>query len=187
MAVGGQAPGDGEGDIADIDGGFSNYMRLLYKMQVVTTDEAVLGWNDGTLHELHKMIWTSTNDFNNALYFRLYTQIAFCNEFIKNTTDEMLNANGISGTNAEEAKLMRAEAKFLRAQAYYHLLDLYGNVPFVDETTFGAVPQQMTRIETFNYVETQLLEAVNELAPAKSNVYGRVDQAAAWSMAGEPR
>lgn len=182
LAVGGQSGGDGNGDVADIDGGFSNYMRLLYTMQVVTTDEAVIGWNDGTLHEFHKMIWTPTNEFNNAMYYRLYTEIAFCNEFIKNTTDEKLSLNGITGQNLEDAKTMRAEAKFLRAQAYYHLLDLYGNVPFVDETTFGTVPTQIKRADLFNYVESQLLEVSNELKAPKMNEYGRADQAAAWSL-----
>lgn len=182
LAVGGQSGGDGGGDIADIDGGFSNYMRLLYTMQVITTDEAVIGWNDGTLHEFHKMIWTPTNEFNNAMYYRLYTEISFCNEFIRNTTDEKLAANGISGTNLDEAKAMRAEAKFLRAQSYYHLLDLYGNVPFVDETTLGALPKQIERADLFKYVEKELLDAADALKAPKANLYGRVDKAAAWSL-----
>lgn len=182
LAIGGQSGGDGNGDIADIDGGFSIYTRLLYIMQVVTTDEAVLGWNDGTLHEFHKMIWTPANDFSNAMYYRLYTEIAYCNEFIKNTSDEMLSNNGISGANADEARIMRAEAKFLRAQAYYHLLDLYGNVPFVDETTFGSLPKQMTRAEVFSYVEAQLKESEEGLKAPKANEYGRLDKAAAWTL-----
>ncbi len=182
IAVGGQAGGDGQGDIADIDGGFSNYMRLMYYMQEITTDEAVIGWNDGTLPEFHKMSWTPANEFNNAMYFRLYTEVAFCNEFIKNTTDEMLNLNGISGANIDEAKAMRAEAKFLRAQAYYHLLDLYGNVPFVDETTFGTVPKQIMRADLFKYVESELLASANDLKPARSNEYGRLDKGAAWTL-----
>lgn len=182
LAVGGQSGGDGGGDIADIDGGFSNYMRLLYTMQVITTDEAVIGWNDGTLHEFHKMIWTPTNEFNNAMYYRLYTEISFCNEFIRNTTDEKLAANGISGTNLDEAKAMRAEAKFLRAQSYYHLLDLYGNVPFVDETTLGTLPKQIERADLFKYVEKELLDAADALKAPKANLYGRVDKAAAWSL-----
>ena len=182
LAVGGQSGGDGNGDIADIDGGFSIYTRLLYTMQVITTDEAVIGWNDGTLHEFHKMIWTPANDFSNAMYYRLYTEIAYCNEFIKNTNDDMLSQNGISGANLEEAKAMRAEARFLRAQAYYHLLDLYGNVPFVDETTFGTLPQQMPRAEVFNYVESELKAAEAELKAPKTNEYGRLDKAAAWTL-----
>ncbi|QBO58653.1 RagB/SusD family nutrient uptake outer membrane protein [Chryseobacterium salivictor] len=182
LAVGGQTAGDGNGDIADIDGGFSNYMRLLYIMQEITTDEAVIGWNDGTLPEFHKMTWTPANEFNNAMYYRLYTEVAFCNEFIKNTTDEMLSQNGISGASADEAKVMRAEAKFIRAQAYYHLLDLYGNVPFVDETTFGTLPKQISRAELFKYVESELISAANDLKAPKANEYGRVDKAAAWTL-----
>lgn len=182
LAVGGQSGGDGNGDIADIDGGFSNYMRLLYIMQEITTDEAVIGWNDGTLPEFHKMTWTATNEFNNAMYYRLYTEIAFCNEFIKNTSDDMLSQNGISGANLEEAKAMRAEAKFLRAQSYYHLLDLYGNVPFVDETTFGTLPKQISRKDLFTYVETELKAAADNLKAPKANEYGRLDKAAAWTL-----
>ncbi len=184
LAVGGQSGGDGNGDITDIDGGFSNYMRLLYTLQVVTTDEAVNGWNDGTLHEFHKMIWTPSNEFNNAMYYRLYTEVAFTNEFIRNTTDSQLSSNGISGANLDEAKKMRAEAKFLRAQAYYHLLDLYGNVPFVDETSTPGkeVPKQISRADLFKYVETELIDAAAELAEPKANLYGRADKAAAWSL-----
>lgn len=182
LAVGGQSGGDGNGDIADIDGGFSIYTRLLYTMQVITTDEAVIGWNDGSLHEFHKMIWTPANEFSNAMYYRLYTEIAYCNEFIKNTTDEKLSQNGISGADMEEAKAMRAEAQFLRAQAYYHLLDLYGNVPFVDETTFGSLPNQISRAELFTYVENQLKEAEANLKAPKTNEYGRLDKAAAWTL-----
>ena len=182
LAIAGQEGGDGQGDIADIDGGFSNYFRLMFYMQEVTTDEAVIGWNDGTLPEFHKMSWTPANEFNNAMYYRLYTEIAFCNEFIKNTTDEMLSSNGISGSNADEAKVMRAEARFLRAQTYYHLLDLYGNVPFVDETTLGTVPKQMARAELFKYVESELLASAADLKPAKSNEYGRLDQGAAYTL-----
>ena len=182
LAVGGQEGGDGAGDISGIDGGFSIYTRLLYTMQVITTDEAVIGWNDGSLHEFHKMIWTPANEFNNAMYFRLYTEIAYCNEFIKNTTDEKLSSNGIFGANLDEAKAMRAEAKFLRAQSYYHLLDMYGNVPFVDETTFGTLPKQIMRADLFNYVEAQLKESEAELKAPRTNEYGRLDKAAAWSL-----
>ncbi len=182
LAVGGQS-GDGDGDIADIDGGFSNYMRLMFYMQNITTDEAVIGWNDGSLPTMHKMTWTASNEFINAMYYRLYAEIAFCNDFIKNTTDEKLSANGISGNNLTEAKYMRAEAKFLRAQAYYHLLDLFGNVSKVTETTSTSeLPPRITRSELFSFVESELLSASAELKGPKANDYGRVDQAAAWSL-----
>ena len=182
LAVGGQDGGDGKGDIADIDGGFSSYTRLLFTLNVITTDEAVIGWNDGTLHEFHKMIWTPANEFNNAMYYRIYTEIAFCNEFIKNTSDQMLGSNGITGANLSEAKAMRGEARFLRAQSYFHLLDMYGNVPFVDETTLGTMPKQINRAELFDYVEKELKLAADEMKDPKTNQYGRADKAAAWTV-----
>ena len=31
------------------DEGFSAYLRFYWKMQELTTDEAIIGWNDGTI------------------------------------------------------------------------------------------------------------------------------------------
>ena len=94
--MGGQVSGDGDqpdSDINGINGGFSQYTRLLYNLNVVTTDEAVIGWNDGNLHTLHKMTWDASNEFIAAMYYRVYTEIAFCNEFLRNVTDEKLAEN----------------------------------------------------------------------------------------------
>ena len=184
LAVGGQTSGDGSGDVADIDGGMSNYLRLMFYMQNIPTDEAVIGWNDGSLPTFNKMTWSSANEFNNAMYYRIYTEIAFCNEFLRNTTDEKLAANNITGANLTEAKHMRAEARFLRAQSYYHALDLYGNVPLVKEDVLPGttLPQQIKRAELFKFVEAELLAAAQELKQPKTNEYGRVDQAAAWTL-----
>ena len=83
------------------------------------------------LPEMHKMTWNSSNPFVAAIYYRIFNVIAVSNEFIRNTTDEKLSTNGITGNNLTEAKYTRAEARFLRAQSYYHALDLFGNVPYV--------------------------------------------------------
>lgn len=164
VAIGGQSGGDGNADVAGIDGGFSSYMRQLYTMQVITTDEAVIGWNDGNLPDIHKMTWNSSNEFIGALYYRIYNVIAVANEFIRNTSDERLAANGITGANATEAKYMRAEARFLRAQAYYHALDLFGNVPFVlDTDPAGTLPKRIERAELFKFVENELKALESEL------------------------
>ena len=183
LALGGQSGGDGNADVSGIDGGFSNYLRQFYNMQVLTTDEAVVGWNDDGLPDLHKMTWNTTNPFINAIYYRIYNVIAVSNEFIKNTSDGSLAANGITGANATEAKYMRAEARFLRAQSYYHALDLFGNVPFVDENTpAGELPKRITRAELFTWVESELLAVANDLKDPKTNEYGRADKAAAWTL-----
>lgn len=189
LAMGGQVSGDGgnypDSDISGINGGFSQYTRLMYTLNVLSTDEAVIGWNDGNLHTIHKMTWDSSNEFITAMYYRIYTEIGLTNEFLRNVTDEKLAQNGITGNNLTEAKYMRAEARFLRAQSYYHALDMFGNVPFAKEDYLpGAVdgPPRIERAALFNFVEQELLASANDMREAKTSVYGRADKAAAWAL-----
>ena len=185
LAVGGQSGGDGKPDVAGIDGGFSNYMRQMYTMNVLTTDEAVIAWNDGTLQTMHKMTWDSSNEFIGAIYYRIFTEIAFCNEFLRNTSDTKLASNNITGDNLTQAKIMRGEARFIRAQSYYNALDLFGNVPFVTEDNLpGSTtpPVRISRADLFKYVESELIASSTEMATPRGNVYGRADAAAAYSL-----
>lgn len=181
IAVSGQQGPAGQPDISGIDEGFSTYLRQYWKAQELPTDEAVIGWNDGSLRDYHDMDWTSSNEFITAMYNRIYYQITLCNEFIRETTDAKLSERGITGT---EVKTYRAEARFLRALSYYHALDMFGNVPFVTENdAVGSfLPKQTTRAELFNYIESELKAIESELAAAKQNEYGRADKAAAWTL-----
>ena len=45
-----------------------------------------------------------------------------------------------------------------------------------------ALPEQSNRQELFTFVEGELLEIADLLAPDGSNEYGRVDQVAAWAL-----
>ncbi|PTT75779.1 MULTISPECIES: RagB/SusD family nutrient uptake outer membrane protein [unclassified Chryseobacterium] len=185
FANGGQSSNGGNSDINGIDGNFSQYTRVLYTLQTLPTDEAVIAWNDGTLQTIHKMTWDSSSEFIEGAYYRIFTQIATSNEFLRNVTDEKLAANNITGSNLTEAKYMRAEVRYLRALSYYYALDLFGNVPFVDESYLpGSVtpPKRITRAELFNFVESELLAVAGELKDPKTNVYARADKAAAWSL-----
>jgi hypothetical protein len=134
LAVSGQQGPAGRPDISGIDEGFSTYLRQYWKAQQLPTDEAVIGWNDGSLPDYHDMDWTSSNEFITAMYNRIFYQITLCNEFIRETTDGKLSDRGITGENLTTAKVFRAEARFLRALSYYHALDMFGSVPFVTET-----------------------------------------------------
>jgi starch-binding outer membrane protein, SusD/RagB family len=184
FSVTGQSGPAGRGDIGGIDEGFSNYLRQYWQAQELTTDEAIIAWNDGNLKDLHNMTWTSQNEFLRALYDRIFYQIAMTNEFIRELSDENLNRRGITGQNLEEARLYRAEARYLRTLSYYHALDLYGNVPFVTEKdAIGAnLPNQISRAELFTYLENELKDLENLLANPRQNEYGRVDKAAVWVL-----
>ncbi|RAU81827.1 RagB/SusD family nutrient uptake outer membrane protein [Pontibacter arcticus] len=189
-AVTGQQGPVGRPDIKGGDEGASNYLRQYWQAQELSTDEAVIAWNDGTLRDLHDMDWTPANEFLRDLYNRIYYQVALTNEFIRETTDAKLSERGITDANLAEAKFYRAEARFLRALSYWHALDLYGNVPFVtEEDAVGSFfPKQATRQELFSYVESELLAVQNELmpaAPGNLTNYGRANQAAAWLLLGK--
>ena len=187
LALSGQQGPAGQPDITGIDEGFSTYLRQYWQLQELTTDEAVIGWNDAGLPDLHNLSWTSINQFVTAMYNRLYYQIGICNDFIRQTTDEQLSSRNITGTDLENIKHYRAEARFLRALSYYHALDMYGNVPFVRETDpIGTIqPQQISRADLFSYIETELLAISGdngELVNARQNEYGRADKVAAWTL-----
>ena len=169
LALTGQNGPAGSPDIADIDEGFSQFSRMLFNLNEITTDHAVVGWGDPGLPDLHGMYWSSSNDFTEAMYYRLAQAVSFSNSFIK-------NASELSG---DEVNVFIAEARFLRAYAYYNLLDLYGNVPLTTEIS-TELPTQSNRTELFNFIESELMEIESTLL--SSNEYGRVDNIAAHAL-----
>lgn len=184
-AVTGQQGGGGRPDVLGIDEGASSYFRAHWILQELPTDEAVLAWvNDAGVAPLNLGTWSASNAIVQAMYYRIYYQVALANEFIRETSDEQLNARGISVDDQATARQYRTEARFLRALSYYHALDLFGNVPFLDETDGVGVyfPEQISRADLFDYVEAELLDIEDDLAAPLSNEYGRVDQGSAWML-----
>jgi hypothetical protein len=187
-AVSGQQGPAGQPDISGIDEGFSNYIRVYWQLQEVTTDEAVLGWNDGNLPSINTMTWNADNEFVRATYDRIYYQIGICNEFIRQTSDANLASRGITGTNATTVRQYRSEARLLRAMSYWHVVDLFGGGPFATETdAIGVNPQYKSRTDIFAYVESELkaldgLDASNGGLLAPKGVYARADQAVCWTL-----
>src|SRR5690606_12636994 len=132
----------------------------------------VVGWGDPGLPNLHAMNWGASNDFTTAMYYRLAQEVSFANSFIANA--EALGED-------PEVQFFIAEARFLRAFAYYNLMDFYGNVPLVTAVS-TTLPEQNSREEIFNFVESELLEIQDLLKESGANEYGRVDRVAAWAL-----
>ncbi len=184
LAVSGQEGPAGAGDIGGIDEGFGQYLRGYWYMQQLTTDEAVIAWNDQTIKDLHWQTWSSSDVFITAFYYRIFYQVTVCNEFIRETTDEKLDDRGVSGQLRTDIEFYRAEARFLRALSYWHALDLFGNVPFVtEEDKVGSFfPEQINRADLYAYVESELKAIEGLLLDPKTNEYGRADKAAVWMV-----
>lgn len=183
ILTGQQGPA-GRADIIASDEGMFSYVRLWWKHQEVPTDEAVLRWEDNGIIPLNTATWDPSNETIDAMYNRLYYQIAQANEFIRETTDEKLAERGITGDNLEEARRFRTEARFLRALSYWHALDLFGSVPFVtEESGIGSYfPEQIQRADLFTWLVEELEEIAPLLPAPMANEYGRADQAAAWTL-----
>lgn len=184
LALSGQEGPAGKPDIAGIDEGFSTYLRQYWKAQELTTDEAVIAWNDGNLQDYHQQDWDANNEFVAAMYNRIYYQISLCNEYLRETTDEKLTSRSVDNALKAEIVQYRAEARFLRALSYWHALDLFRNVPFVTENdkVGSFFPPQYTAEQLFNYLESELTAIDGDLAAPRLNEYGRADKACAWTL-----
>jgi hypothetical protein len=183
----GQSGPAGNGDIQGIDEGFSQYVRLLWQMEELPTDEAVIAWNDAGVQELNTQKWGSSNQFLGAMYGRVFYQVSLANEFLRQTTDEKLASRGVSDGLAAQVKQYRAEARFLRALSYWHGIDLFGDIPLVKETdALGTTaPKQSTRAEIYRFIVQDLADLKGDLpAPGKAE-YGRADQGAVLMLLGK--
>lgn len=184
LALTGQQGPSGKSDITSLDEGFSNYLRQYWQMQELTTDEAVIAWGDEGIPDLHNHNWSSANQFIRAIYYRIYFLVSISNEFLNETTDAKLEARGVSEATHEEIHHYRAEARFLRALAYWHAMDLFGNIPFYkeDQLIGSEPPAQAGRADVFRFIESELNDIEGEMAEPGANEYGRADRAAVWML-----
>ncbi len=164
---------NGGADIAASDENFFTTMRALWNLQEITTDEAICGWTDVGIADLNTQTWSPSNSFLTALYQRLALSITYANDFI-------IKAQGNSDPDFVRYV---AEARFLRALAYYWAIDLFGQFPFTtEEDGVGKFfPKIGTRSEIFNYIESELLDLETKLGAPKFS-YPQADQAAAWML-----
>ncbi len=167
----GQVGPSDNGDIADIDEGSSSFYRMGWYMNEFTTDEASWVWaSDAGVPDLLHNTYGAANDFSMGMYYRLYFTITLCNFFLDQT----------SGSDAETQRRI-AEVRFIRALNYYYVMDLYGNAAFTEKVS-AELAEYYTRQDFYNYVESELLAIVDDLADSGTNTYGRVDKVAAYLL-----
>ncbi len=160
-----------------------NYMRTYINMQEVPTDEMAYSWNTGDdLTNISFMKWDANDTWVSDMYYRIYYNIALCNEFIRNCSDDQLTAFGDSNTS--KMTRYKAEARFMRALFYFHALDLFRNIPFVTENdpVGSYTPPCYTPKQTFEYIESELKDCVNDLADRSTCPYGEASQGAAYTL-----
>ena len=175
----GQDKGGGNTDIAGSRG--FDYMRCYFNLQEMGTDESAFIWHASDNQTgLCYLSWDVNDVWVFDTYYRIYYSIALANEFIRNASDEAIS--GFSAADQQELRTLRAEARFLRALSYSHALDLFRDVPFVDENSpIGTyLPPKYTAQQIFDYVVSELNAVAAEL-PQKPE-YPRAGAAAAYGI-----
>lgn len=175
FATSGSYGPNGANNISGIDGGFSQYFRGRYHLNGLTTDEAVCGWNDQTLQDLHGLAWTSSDVFVTAFYYRVAYQISACNEFIRQAKNASIDL--------PEKDLWIAEARTLRAYCWLDAIDNFGGFPFADENNIvgATAPEYISRADLFTYIESELKDIIDNspLYDIAQGAYGRVNKGVA--------
>ena len=119
-----------------------------YSAQELTSDEMVVttkggDWYDGGwLIDFHQHNYKNTNPSVNNNWNSHYSAVSTTNELLA----AGLDANGT------------AQIKALRAYYFWRLMDMYGRIKL--PTSPGQDAPQSTRIEAFNFIESELLASL---------------------------
>jgi hypothetical protein len=180
--------GDAYGPLAGSNGpGFGGHGGLTV-LNEITSDEAVItswadgGWDDsGVWIRLHRHTFTNNDAAIQQGWNDLFAGVSNTNRIIFQF-ETILEEGG----NEELINPFISEMKALRAYYYYLLLDHYGNVPIV--TGFADVPEDPSqpssnfeegRQAVFNFVESELLESLDNVTADVSATDGRINK---WAI-----
>ena len=160
-----------------------DYMRCYFNLQEVGTDEVAYTWLSGeNLTDISNLSWDANDPWVADMYYRIYYNIALCNEFLHNATNEKIS--GFTESERSEILHYRAEARFMRALFYYHAMDLFRNIPFVTENdpVGSYIPPRYMARNMFEYIESELKAIENDLLSKDECPYGRASKGAAYTL-----
>jgi hypothetical protein len=153
------------GAYADIAGIFFS-QDLLFSLQECTTDEALVptrggDWDDnGVWRVLHNHTWTADHGQILSVFNAL----------------NKLNFDATNVLNFNPTASQKAEARFLRALALYHLLDLYGQYPFREPgEDLRKAPVVKSGLDGINFIIAELTAALPDIPTGNGNTLANQD------------
>lgn len=159
--------GAGSQDIAGPDPGETTFLRAVLNLQDFTADGMKNRWGDDGLDQLTT---TSRWDANNKFFRYLYDRVYY---IVPQSTNIILTLDKVDVPN--EAQIV-SELRFIRALAYYYMIDCFGKGVIVNNENYGTTSPlpEATRAELFAFVESELLEVEENIA--LTNTYGRANK-----------
>jgi len=143
----------------------------------LSSDELVIptrggDWYDGgILLQLHEHKFQPDNGIFNNAWNNSYGAINTVNRLI-------YQFSSIEGADAYEAEL-----RAIRAFYYFHLMDMFGNVPLSVDFTDTETKPNSSRSEVFNFVKSELDAVIPLLSEKKdASTYGRINKWAALTL-----
>lgn len=164
----------------------SKYAIEYFRMQELTTDEAIIPGRDGNYddggqyrqHHHHSY----TPDHSNVIdvWSWGFGGINMCNRILSNISNSTMSESDPTRISAV------AEVKTMRALFYFFMMDIYGNVPIVDTFPVVNLPSTKTRKEVFRFIENDIKSVINNL-PVKTitnaqQTYGHPTKAMAFAL-----
>lgn len=161
-----------------------DFIQSLFMLQEITTDEAILAWTDTDVQPLNQTNFAPDNVFIRSMYRRIKDIVVNANSFLATTSTSRLTEINESAAEIARIKTYRAEARYLRALAYYYAIDLFGGFEFIteDDPATGFKGPYISRSNLFTYVENELIAIDADLLPTRTNEYGRADKSGAWML-----
>ncbi|MBQ8100388.1 MAG: RagB/SusD family nutrient uptake outer membrane protein [Paludibacteraceae bacterium] len=118
----------------------------------VTSDDAMKGGSGTTDTNYHPFeVWSSLTasspDHMDEMWYHLYCSVSRCNRALVSLADHG------DKMDAETRKIREAEVRFLRAHFYFKLVQIWNQVPWIDEEVYRVHSEEQTRNDAFTHEE----------------------------------
>ena len=150
----------------------------------VSSDDAMKGGSGTTDTNYHPVeVWStltaSTPDHMDEQWYHFYCSISRCNRALVSLAED-----GIAKLGEETARIREGEVRFLRAHFYFKLVQMWYQVPWVDEEVYKNHTEEQTSNNQFTHEE--LMDKIvadfkfaYDVLPATQSDGGRANKIAA--------
>lgn len=158
---------------------FTSINNSLWVFGDVASDDAIKGGNPGDQSEIEfieQFTYTRDNGFLLNIWKRYYEGVSRANDVIHRLGD---------GVSAEVKNEVIAEAKFLRAYYYFHLVNIFGEIPLKISPAYSSADLQVpvsSVTAIYEQIEKDLNDAVEVLSPGSGTMAGHATQGAAYGL-----
>ena len=148
----------------------------------VSSDDAMKGGSGTTDTNYHPVeVWSSltasTPDHMDELWYHFYCSISRCNRALVSLAND-------ATMDAQTKAIREGEVRYLRAHFYFKLVQMWNQVPWIDEEVYSVHSEEQTRNDEFTHEELMQkivadFKAAYDVLPAQQADGGRANKIAA--------